>query len=115
METPNPQASTSSSDFYARLFQTSLKSNDPVAGRSIHARIIKAGLHLGVFLMNNLMNFYAKRGYVSDAHRVFDDMTLKIIFSWNTVLSAYAKQGRLDKARRIFEEIPDLTLFPGLL
>lgn len=107
METPNPQASTSSSDFYARLFQTSLKSNDPVAGRSIHARIIKAGLHLGVFLMNNLMNFYAKRGYVSDAHRVFDDMTLKIIFSWNTVLSAYAKQGRLDKARRIFEEIPD--------
>ncbi|XP_041007358.1 pentatricopeptide repeat-containing protein At2g22070 isoform X1 [Juglans microcarpa x Juglans regia] len=98
---------TSSSDFYAHLLQTSLKTKDSFAGKLIHARIIKAGLHLGVFLMNNLMNFYAKSGYVSDAHRILDEMTAKTIFSWNTMLSAYAKQGRLDEARRVFYEIPD--------
>jgi pentatricopeptide repeat protein len=107
MEALCPPSPTSSSDLYAYLLQTSLKSKDPFAGKLIHARIIKAGLHLGVFLMNNLMNLYAKVGSTSDAHRVFDDMTVKNTFSWNTILSAYAKQGRLDKARRVFEEIPD--------
>lgn len=105
MEAPKPPSPTS--DFYAYLLQTSLKSKDPLAGKLIHARIIKAGLHLSVFLMNNLMTFYAKSGFVSDAHRVFDEMNVRTIFSWNTILSAYAKQGRFDKAHRMFEEIPN--------
>jgi len=73
MEALSPRSPTSSSDFYAYLLQTSLKSKDPFSGKLIHARIIKAGLHLSVFLMNSLMNFYAKVGSTSDAHRVFDD------------------------------------------
>ncbi|XP_010258546.1 PREDICTED: pentatricopeptide repeat-containing protein At2g22070 [Nelumbo nucifera] len=102
-----PPSFFSPSDFYATLLQTSLKTNIPIAGKSIHARIIKTGLHLGVFLTNNLINFYAKAGSVSDAHKLFDEMPLKNTFSWNTILSAYAKQGRMDVACRIFEEMPD--------
>ncbi|KAJ4953053.1 hypothetical protein NE237_029885 [Protea cynaroides] len=93
-------------DFYASLLQTSLKSNNPVFGKSVHARIIKAGLQINVFLMNNLINFYAKSGSLSDAHRLFDDMPLKNTFSWNTILSVYAKQGRIDTACQFFKEMP---------
>ncbi|KAF8411527.1 hypothetical protein HHK36_004079 [Tetracentron sinense] len=96
-----------SPDFYASLLQTSLKTKHPVSGKSIHARIIKSGLHLGVFLTNNLINFYAKTGSISDAHRLFDEMPVKNTFSWNTILSAYSKQGRIKTALRIFEEMPD--------
>lgn len=95
------------SEFYASLLQTSLKSNDLFAGRSIHARLIKSGLHLCVFLINNLVNFYAKTGSISEAHHVFDEMTVRNTFSWNTILSAYAKQGRFDSACCIFEKIPE--------
>ncbi|OVA12947.1 Pentatricopeptide repeat [Macleaya cordata] len=102
-----PSTLHSPSDFYASLLQTSLKTRDPIAGKSIHARVIKSGLHLGVFLLNNLINFYAKSGLISDANRLFDEMPIKNTFSWNTILSAYAKQGRLDTACLIFKEMPE--------
>ncbi|CBI21484.3 unnamed protein product, partial [Vitis vinifera] len=107
METSSSQILTSPSDPYTSFLQRSLKFKDPFTGKSIHARIIKAGLHLGVFLMNNLMNFYAKTGFIYDAHRVFDEMPVKSVFSWNIILSGYAKGGRLEEAHRVFEEMPE--------
>lgn len=103
----SPSSPSSSSDFYAFLLQTSLKSKDQLMGKSIHAQMIKLGLNFSVYLMNNLMNLYAKSGYISDAHNLFDEMPVKSTFSWNTILSCYAKQGKIGKARRLFDEIPD--------
>ncbi|KAL2498744.1 Pentatricopeptide repeat-containing protein [Abeliophyllum distichum] len=97
----------SQADFYASLLQTSLKTNDPFTIKPIHGRIIKYGLHLGVYLMNNLMNAYAKNGFIRDARRIFDEMPVKITSSYNTLLSAYAKQGMISEARCIFLEMPD--------
>ncbi|KAL3818883.1 hypothetical protein ACJIZ3_004788 [Penstemon smallii] len=94
-------------DIYASLLQTSLKIKDPFAIKPVHACIIKGGLHLGVFLMNNLMNAYAKTGFISDARRVFDEMPTKNISSHNTLLSAYAKHGNIRQALGIFNEIPE--------
>ncbi|KAM3016549.1 hypothetical protein FF2_000556 [Malus domestica] len=75
--------------------------------QSIHAQIIKSGLHLcSVFLMNNLMTVYLKTGSASDAHRVFDEMPLRNTLSWNTIISAYAKQGRFDDALSVFNAMP---------
>lgn len=107
MEARNAPSVTTTSDFYAYLLQTSLKKRDPFAGKSIHAQIIKSGLHLGVFLMNNLMNYYMKTGSYLDAHHVFEEMPVRNAFSWNTILSASAKQGRFDTARRVFNEMPE--------
>lgn len=97
----------SPSYFYSSLLQTSLNNNDPLTGKSVHARIVKAGLHLGVFLMNNLINLYAKTGSLSDAHQVFDEMPVRNASTWNTLLSSYAKQGQIGSARRIFQEFPE--------
>ncbi|KAF5737872.1 pentatricopeptide repeat-containing protein [Tripterygium wilfordii] len=102
----SPSSLASPSDYYAHLLQTSLKANDTFTGKSIHGRIIKSGLQFSVYLMNNLINFYAKTGSVLDSHRVFDEMPLKTTLSWNSILSAYAKQGRIDVASRIFKGMP---------
>ncbi|XP_030527442.2 pentatricopeptide repeat-containing protein At2g22070 [Rhodamnia argentea] len=107
MEISNPPPFPSPSDSYAYLLQTSLKNKDPFGGRSVHAQIIKSGLHFGLFLMNNLMNFYAKSEFVDDARRVFDEMPEKNTSSWNTILSMYAKQGFVDTAHCLFGEIPE--------
>ncbi|KAM2965085.1 hypothetical protein FF2_022807 [Malus domestica] len=104
MEASNP---SSRSDFYAYQLQASLRKRDLLAGKSIHAQVIKSGLHLcSVFLMNNLMTVYLKTGSASDAHRVFDEMPLRNTLSWNTILSAYAKQGRFDEALSVFNAMP---------
>ncbi|XP_020207742.1 pentatricopeptide repeat-containing protein At2g22070 [Cajanus cajan] len=103
MQSPNPP---SHSETCVYLLQSAIKSRDPFIGRCIHARIIKHGLCLGVFLANNLLNFYAKTASFTDAHRLFDEMPLKTTFSWNTILSAYAKGGNLYSARQLFDEIP---------
>ncbi|KAI3748967.1 hypothetical protein L6452_12444 [Arctium lappa] len=95
------------SDHCASLIQRSLVNKDPCVGKPIHARIIKSGLHLGVFLMNNLMNLYAKTGLLEDATGLFNEMPVKNASSWNTIISAYAKQGKIDYARQLFVEMPE--------
>ncbi|KAK3211919.1 hypothetical protein Dsin_016625 [Dipteronia sinensis] len=107
MATPNPSIFTSPLEFYAHVLQTSPKSRNPFAGKSIHARILKSGLHLSVFLKNNLMNFYAKTESISDARKVFDEMPVRTMYSWNTILSCYLKQGELDLAHEVFNNIPN--------
>ncbi|XP_024991692.1 pentatricopeptide repeat-containing protein At2g22070 [Cynara cardunculus var. scolymus] len=107
MGTSKYQHLTCLSDHYASLIQRTLVNNDPCAGKAIHAQIIKSGLHLGVFLMNNLMNLYAKKGFLEDATGLFDEMPVRNASSWNTIISAYAKQGRIDYARRLFVEMPE--------
>ncbi|GAB4848352.1 Pentatricopeptide repeat-containing protein At2g22070 [Ancistrocladus abbreviatus] len=106
METSNPHPLSSASGYYASLLQTSLKAKDLYTGRSIHAHILKAGLHVSVYLLNNIVNFYAKCGLISDAHLMLDEMPIKNNFSWNTLLSGYAKEGRMEAATRLFERIP---------
>ncbi|KAL5982055.1 Pentatricopeptide repeat-containing protein [Asimina triloba] len=99
---------SSPSYFYASLVQTCVRNKDPVAGKSIHALTIKVGLlRLGVFLTNNLINFYVKTGKISDAHRLFDEMPLRNTLSWNTILSGYAKSGRIDTALHVFKGMPE--------
>lgn len=95
------------SDFYAHVLHTSLKTQVLLAGKSIHAKIIKSGLHLGVFLMNTLMNFYAKTESFGNAQQVFDEMPVKNVFSWNMILSMYAKQGMIETAHHVFLEMPE--------
>ncbi|CAI8603798.1 unnamed protein product [Vicia faba] len=103
MEIPKP---LSQSDAYVHLLQSAIKSRDSSTGRFIHARIIKHGLQLSAFLMNNLLNFYSKTSSFTDAHRLFAEMPLKTTFSWNILLASYAKGGNIETARRLFDEIP---------
>ncbi|URE07957.1 Pentatricopeptide repeat-containing protein [Musa troglodytarum] len=83
-----------------------MRTENASAGRSIHAHVVKAGLHLGVYLVNNIINLYAKFGFFADAHHVFDGMPLKNAFSWNTLLSMYAKGGMIGRANKVFVEMP---------
>ncbi|KAG6470924.1 pentatricopeptide repeat-containing protein At2g22070-like [Zingiber officinale] len=95
------------SEPYTSLLQTCLRTENISAGRSIHAHVIKAGLQLGVYFTNNLIHFYSKFGFFSDARLVFDEMPLKNIFSWNSLLSMYAKAGMTQAANNVFDKMPE--------
>ncbi|KAF3653322.1 Pentatricopeptide repeat-containing protein [Capsicum annuum] len=105
MDNQNSQSFGSQSHFYVSFIQESLKSKDRFSIKLIHGRIIKSGVHLTAFLMNNLINGYAKTGFLY-ARKVFDVMPVRDISSWNTLLSVYSKQGVINEARSIFNEMP---------
>ncbi|KAL4368135.1 hypothetical protein GQ457_05G008680 [Hibiscus cannabinus] len=104
MNIPDP---SSLSYHNACLLQECIKSKDLLAGKSVHARIIKYGLHFSVILLNNLMNFYSRTGCFFDARLLFDEMPERTIFTWNTLLSAYSRQGKMGEATEIFHKIPN--------
>ncbi|XP_075481632.1 pentatricopeptide repeat-containing protein At2g22070 [Primulina tabacum] len=113
----SPQLISPPLDFYTSILRTSLKINDPVTIKLIHNRVIKSGIYVGVLLMNNLVNSYAKTGFINDAHRVFDEMPEKDTSSYNTLLSAYAKQGMMREAVSIFNKIaePDSVSWTSII
>ncbi|KAJ0975122.1 hypothetical protein J5N97_017087 [Dioscorea zingiberensis] len=96
-----------SSPSLVSLLQRCLLSKSQLVGKSIHGYFVKSGLVFSIYLANNLINFYSKLGFSSDACRLFDEMPLKNIFSWNSILSMYAKGGCMDVAGRLFEEMPE--------
>lgn len=72
-----------------------------------HGDLIKSGLHLSVYAVNNLINFYAKTGCGHEADMVFDEMYVKNIVSWNSIISMHAKSGRIGKATKLFDEMSE--------
>jgi pentatricopeptide repeat protein len=62
-------------------------------GKALHARIIRAA-HFDVVLHNNLVSFYARRGQVELAHKVFDAMPFRNAVSGNLLMSRYSSAGR---------------------
>ncbi|KAK8930618.1 Pentatricopeptide repeat-containing protein [Platanthera zijinensis] len=96
------------SDQWASLLQQCLHADNQFAGKSIHARITKAGLlHSALYLTNNLLNFYSKLRLFSDARKVFHEMPLKNIFTWNSIISMHAKGGQIDAAGHYFDQTPE--------
>ncbi|XP_038713233.1 pentatricopeptide repeat-containing protein At4g35130, chloroplastic [Tripterygium wilfordii] len=64
-----------------------------VEGQKVHAKIIKIGLGLDVYVSNSLIVMYAKFGYIEYAERVFGEMPVKDLVSWNSMISAYQMAG----------------------
>lgn len=79
-------------------------------GRQIHAQVCKFGPESHLLIENALMDFYTKCDNLTDAHKVFEDMTERDVISWNSLLSGYVRLGQMRKARALFEDIPNKTI-----
>ncbi|CAD6245767.1 unnamed protein product [Miscanthus lutarioriparius] len=58
--------------------------------RAAHAHVVKLG-----------------NDGLSDARKVFDEMTTRDVVSWNTAMAAMVRQGEVDAARSMFDEMPE--------
>ena len=55
---------------------------------------------------------YGKCGRLSDARRLFDEMTHRTIFSWNALIGAYASHGQPCEAIELYLRMRGLGLMP---
>ncbi|XP_049936858.1 pentatricopeptide repeat-containing protein At4g25270, chloroplastic-like [Nymphaea colorata] len=70
-------------------------------GEDVHRHIIRCGYGGDQFIMNALIDMYAKCGEIVKARRLFERMPERDIVSWNTMLVGYIRHGCLDFAASV--------------
>jgi pentatricopeptide repeat protein len=73
----------------------------------LHGYSYKSGLYLHRPVPNTLMAVYGKCGYVSLAHKVFDDMISRDVVSWNTMILSYGINGQGEQAVALFNDMEE--------
>uniref|UniRef100_A0A0D9V9E9 RRM domain-containing protein n=1 Tax=Leersia perrieri TaxID=77586 RepID=A0A0D9V9E9_9ORYZ len=71
----------------------------------LHGYCFKSGLCLYKPVLNTLIAVYGKCGYVTLAHKVFDEMISRNAVSWNTMILSYGINGQGEKAVALFNEM----------
>ncbi|XVF13070.1 hypothetical protein REPUB_Repub08aG0176100 [Reevesia pubescens] len=74
-------------------------------GSSIHATVLKSGLHTNVFVNNSLLDMYMKCGCIIEAIKLFDHMPERTVASWTSMISGYCHNGLFDDAISTFVQM----------
>ncbi|KAL0364382.1 UNVERIFIED_CONTAM: putative pentatricopeptide repeat-containing protein, mitochondrial [Sesamum angustifolium] len=71
-------------------------------GMQIHCHVLKVGLDLNIFVLNALMDVYAKCGKMEASINLFVESKNKNEVSWNTMIVGYVQIGDAEKAFLLF-------------
>lgn len=74
-------------------------------GEEIHRHVVRYGYFDDGFVLNALVDMYAKCGDIVKARKVFDRIASKDLVSWNTMVTGYIHHGLLAKAMEIFRDM----------
>ncbi|CAM8918737.1 unnamed protein product [Rhodiola kirilowii] len=95
------------SSFFAKLLDACVISKSLLRVRSVHARIIMSRFSSEIFILNRLIDVYAKCVCLDNARQVFDKMPHKNTFTWNAFLCGLTKAGFISEARDAFGSMHD--------
>ncbi|KAM1368392.1 hypothetical protein PS1_001729 [Malus domestica] len=76
-------------------------------GEAVHRHVVRSGLLNDRFVLNALVDMYAKCGDIVKARKVFDKISSRDKVSWNTMLTSYMRHGVLLQALDIFRQMFD--------
>ncbi|XP_030480596.1 pentatricopeptide repeat-containing protein At4g33990 [Cannabis sativa] len=99
----------------ASLLTVCAQSNDVLSGMFIHLHVIKHGLEFDLLVSNALINMYAKFGYLVNALRVFNQMSVTDLISWNSIINACEQNDDLKTALELFKKMQQIGFLPDLL
>ncbi|KAF8413022.1 hypothetical protein HHK36_000996 [Tetracentron sinense] len=71
-------------------------------GEAVHRHIVRSGFAADGFVLNALVDMYAKCGDIVKARKVFDKIVCRDSVSWNSMLTGYIRHGLLVEAMDIF-------------
>ena len=74
-------------------------------GESAHALSLVTGFISNVFVGNALVAMYSRCRSLSDARKVFDEMSVWDVVSWNSIIESYAKLGKPKVALEMFSRM----------
>ncbi|XP_021725732.1 pentatricopeptide repeat-containing protein At4g25270, chloroplastic-like [Chenopodium quinoa] len=74
-------------------------------GEELHRHVVRYGFFDDVFVLNALVDMYAKCGDIVKSRKVFDKIVYKDLVSWNSMILGYLNHGLLTKAMEIFHDM----------
>ncbi len=74
-------------------------------GEEVHRHVVRSGFANDGFVLNALVDMYAKCGDIVKARKVFDKITFRDSVSWNAMLTGYVRHGLLVEALDIFGQM----------
>lgn len=77
-----------------------------LSGEIVHGMVIKTGYDANLYVGNSLINMYAAFQKMDDAHKVFNEMSARDVFSWTILVCGYARNGKMNRACQIFSNMP---------
>lgn len=81
-------------------------------GRQVHGEVVKCGLDSDVYVQNSLITAYGCCKRISDACRVFDEMSVRTVVSWNAVITACVENMWFDDGMCYFLKMRDFGFEP---
>lgn len=79
-------------------------------GQQIHAQLYKFGTDSHCIAENALIDMYTKCDDLTNAYKVFDQMTNRDAISWNSLIYGHARLGQMESAKALFDEMPGRTI-----
>ncbi|XP_011624645.1 pentatricopeptide repeat-containing protein At2g29760, chloroplastic-like [Amborella trichopoda] len=76
-------------------------------GREIERMVHEMGVGSNVYIMNSLIDMYAKCGCMDISCELFNKMGEKNLVSWNSMVAGYVNFGDMKSAREIFDKMPE--------
>ncbi|XP_015579055.2 pentatricopeptide repeat-containing protein At3g21470 isoform X1 [Ricinus communis] len=76
-------------------------------GKDVHRMAYNKGIKLNQFIMNALVDMYAKCGDLTTARSIFEGMTYKNNACWNAMISGFAIHGQCKKALEFFRRMEE--------
>ncbi|KAK6155841.1 hypothetical protein DH2020_010089 [Rehmannia glutinosa] len=67
-------------------------------GEELHRQVIRSGFGNNTFVLNALVDMYAKCGNIVRARKVFNSIEKKELVSWNSMINGYVRHGVITKA-----------------
>ena len=74
-------------------------------GEEVHRHVVRRGFANDGFVLNALVDMYAKCGDIVKARKIFDKITSRDLVSWNAMLTGYVRHGLLVEALDIFGQM----------
>jgi len=92
---------------YASLLEDCIRMKAVADGKLVHAYLIESGCKPDNFLETKIVIMYAKCGVMSDARRIFDEMSEQNVISSTAMITGYAQNGEIGEAHTVFQNMPE--------
>ncbi|XP_049408426.1 putative pentatricopeptide repeat-containing protein At3g08820 [Solanum stenotomum] len=94
------------------LLKSCTRLSDFELGVKAHGLVVKGGFDYDVFVKTGLVCFYARCGFLDDAHQMFDDIPEKNVVSWTAIMTGYIDFGKFKEAIGLFRRSLEMGLSP---